>query len=196
MPLTRSPKTKFLVRPFVNLDPRGHSDVIYRFNLTGFQYKNTSMHFTAHLPTIGLLVILAACGRQPQAVTPPYALATDMRHTMELIIDPAADVIWDSAGTIITAAGEDDRAPTTPDDWARVEAAAAVLAESGNLLMMPGRSAGPDWNEHASDLISAGKQAMVAAEQQDAGALFDVGGRIYQACLACHSQYLVDDGAQ
>jgi len=115
---------------------------------------------------------------------------------MELIIDPATDVIWSSAGSIITDAGEQDLAPTTAEEWAEVESAAAVLAESGNLLMMPGRSAGSDWNEYARGLISSGKLAMVAAEQQDADALFDAGGLIYQACLACHNQYLVEQDTQ
>jgi hypothetical protein len=77
-----------------------------------------------------------------------------------------------------------------------VEAAAAVLTESGNLLMMPGRSAGPDWDKHSRALISAGKHATAAAQHQDAGALFDAGGRIYEVCLACHTQYLADDSAQ
>ena len=71
-----------------------------------------------------------------------------------------------------------------------------MLTESGNLLMMPGRSAGPDWNEYAGDLIRAGKLAMAAAQQQDANALFDAGGRIYQVCLACHNQFPVDNSAQ
>ncbi len=150
------------------------------------------MQLASRILTIGLLVTLAACGQQQQATGPQYEVATDIRHTMELIIDPAADMIWDSAGSIITAAGEQDLAPATIEGWARVEAAAAVLAESGNLLMMPGRSAGTDWNEYASSLISTGKLAMAAAEQKNADALFDAGGQIYQVCLACHNQYLID----
>ena len=154
------------------------------------------MNCASRLLTIGFLVTLASCARQQQATSPQYKVTTDVQHTMELIIDPAADMIWDSAGSIITAAGEQDLAPATPEGWAKVEAAAAVLAESGNLLMMPGRSAGPDWNEHATGLISTGTLAMAAAQQQDAGALFDAGGRIYQVCLACHNQYLIENSAQ
>jgi hypothetical protein len=150
------------------------------------------MHLTLRLLTIGFLVALASCAEQRQATRPQYEVVTDIHHTMELIIDPATDIIWSSAGSIITDAGEHDLAPTTLEDWAKVEAAAAVLTESGNLLMMPGRSAGPDWNEYASDLISVGKLAMAAAQQQDASALFNAGGDIYQVCLACHNQYLVD----
>lgn len=147
------------------------------------------MHFTLRLLTMGLLAALAACARQPSAARPPYEVVTDVRHTMELIIDPAADRVWDSAGTVVTETGEQDLAPATPEAWAEVEAAAAVLTESGNLLMRPGRSAGPDWDQHARDLIRAGKRAMAAARQQDADALFDAGGRIYEVCLACHEQY-------
>ena len=154
------------------------------------------MHLSSRLPTIVVLVALAACTGQQQFAGPPYEAVADVRQTMELIIDPAADVIWKSAGSIVSAAGEQDLAPTTPEAWAGVKAAAAVLTESGNLLMLPGRSAGPDWNRHAGDLIGAGKLAIAAAQQQDAGALFDAGGRIYEVCLACHSQYLVGDSAQ
>ncbi len=171
------------------------SVVVYPYAVTGNLQNETRMRVLLPLLAVGLFLALAACAKQQPAISPPYAMAVDIRQTMDFIIDPAADRIWDSAGSIITADGEQDLAPATPEDWATVEAAAAVLAESGNLLMMPGRSAGPDWNEHAGHLIVAGKQAMTAAHQQDADALFDAGGEIYQACLACHNQYLVADGA-
>ena len=32
---------------------------------------------------------------------------------------------------------------------------------------------------------------MAAAEARDAAALFDAGGQVYQACRACHAQYMV-----
>ena len=67
--------------------------------------------------------------------------------------------------------------------------AAATLAESGNLLMLPGRAIGDDWVEYAQGLVSASELALAAARAQDADALFDAGGRIYQVCRACHNQY-------
>jgi hypothetical protein len=147
------------------------------------------MHLAIRLLQISLLTIVAACSSPQPASTPTYEVVTDIHHTMELIIDPAAELIWSSAGSIITDAGEQGLAPTTAAGWFKVEAAAATLTEAGNLLMMPGRSAGADWDEYAHSLIGAGKLAMVAAEQQDADALFNAGGEIYQACLACHDQY-------
>lgn len=154
------------------------------------------MHTILRLLTMGFMVILVSCDRHQQESGTPYEPVTDIRHTMKFIIDPTADIIWDSAGSIITEAGERDLAPDTPEAWIKVEAAAAMLAESGNLLMMPGRSAGPEWDEYAGGLISAGKLAMVAARQQDADKLFAAGGQIYQACLACHNQYLIADSPQ
>jgi hypothetical protein len=111
---------------------------------------------------------------------------------MVLILDPATDVIWDSAGTIITAEGEQELAPTTDEGWLEVEKAAAVVAEAGNLLMMPGRAAGDDWVKYSADLVEAGKLALQAARDQDSDALFDAGGRMYQVCLACHNRYWVE----
>ncbi len=110
---------------------------------------------------------------------------------MEWILDPAADVIWDSAGTIITAEGERDLAPTTDEGWDQVRSSAALVGETGNLLMMPGRASGPAWVAYAQGLTAAAEVAMAAAEARDADALFDAGGQLYQVCRACHEQYMV-----
>lgn len=110
---------------------------------------------------------------------------------MEWILDPAADLIWDSAGFVITAQGEADLAPTTQAGWEQVRNSAAVVAETGNLLLMPGRVGGPDWVRYAQRLTAAAEAAMAAAEKHDAEALFDAGGELYQACRACHDQYMV-----
>ena len=57
------------------------------------------------------------CGSGPE---PPTALATgeagemnEMKEMMTWVLDPAADVIWGSAGFAITAGGEVSLAPTT-----------------------------------------------------------------------------------
>jgi len=146
----------------------------------------------ARIVLIGTLSgLLLACAEKQATEPATFQPVTDVHHTMELILDPAADVIWSSAGTIITADGRQELAPTTDEGWHVVEQNAAVIAESGNLLMMPSRSGGPDWDEYSRGLIDAGKLAMDAAVAQDADALFDAGGRIYQVCLACHNQYWV-----
>ncbi len=122
---------------------------------------------------------------------PPYRSVANVRQTMLWILDPAADLIWDSAGFIITAEGETDLSPTTDEGWERVRNGAAMVAESGNLLMMPGRAGGPEWVAYSQQLTAAAEVAMAAADARDADALFDAGGQVYQACRACHDQYMV-----
>ena len=112
---------------------------------------------------------------------------------MVWILEPPADVIWDSAGTIITAEGSTELTPTTDEGWNAVIQAGASLAEAGNLLMIPGRSMGADWDEYARGMSSAAELAIKAGLDRDGDALFDAGGRIYQVCRACHNQYWVKD---
>lgn len=144
-----------------------------------------------------LAALLSGCS-YPTSGTPgtppPYEPIADVRQTMEWILEPAADVIWDSAGTIITAEGRTELAPTTDEGWDNVRKHAAIVAETGNLLMLPGRAAGADWIASARFLQTTGKRAMAAAEARDADALFEAGGQLYQACVACHAQYWVPAG--
>ena len=145
-----------------------------------------------------VLLVSAGCGWVTSEPAPselasetPYRPIANVRQTMERILDPAADVIWDSAGFVITAQGEDDLSPTTAAGWEQVLNSATLVAEAGNLLLLPGRVGGPDWVRYAQGLTAAGEAAMAAAEAHDADALFDAGGEIYLACRACHEQYLV-----
>ncbi|MEH6568855.1 MAG: hypothetical protein V7709_07270 [Halioglobus sp.] len=135
-----------------------------------------------------LVLFPAVCHAQEPA--PPFKAFTDVIQTMEWILEPAAEVIWGSAGTIITAQGSQELAPTSDEGWQEVVQAAALVAETGNLLMIPGRNAGPDWQGYAQDLVDAGATALSAAQARDSDALFDAGGQIYQVCLACHTQYM------
>ena len=90
--------------------------------------------------------MLASCEQPLEEV--PYRPTGDVKHTMNLVLDPAADVIWGSAGFIMTEAGTQDLAPTTEEGWLALQHSAMVVAESGNLLMMPGRSKdNGDWQE-------------------------------------------------
>ena len=134
---------------------------------------------------------LSACGESPPPAT--FEAVHDVQETMRLVLEPAADVIWGSAGAIVTADGVEDLAPTTEEGWLLVAHAAAVVAESGNLLMMPSQAVDrEDWTEISRGLVRVGVQARHAAESQDADALFEAGGRLYNVCVSCHQQYWVD----
>jgi hypothetical protein len=148
------------------------------------------------LLSLFLVAPVAGCGERPAATTvpPPYDIVMNSRQLMEWVLEPAADVVWDSAGTIITAQGRQELAPTTDEGWENVVRAGAALSEAANLLMLPGRSAGDDWIEYSRALGGTGRLVMAAARAQDPDALFDAGGRVYQVCRACHNQYWVRGG--
>lgn len=115
-----------------------------------------------------------------------------MPDLMLNVLDPAADAIWESVGTIFTTEGKFEKAPTTDDEWAGVRAAAIQLAESGNLLMLPSRSNGSEeWITQSRALIDQSSRALKAIEAKDKDALFTIGGDIYDVCTNCHKSFAI-----
>ena len=58
---------------------------------------------------------------------------------MDSTVDPSADVIWESVAIVVTAAGTEEMAPHTDEEWKIVRRAAIRVIEATNLLQMPGR---------------------------------------------------------
>lgn len=139
------------------------------------------------------LVLLTGCGGETAAPATPYQAVLDDKQIMSWVLDPATDVVWGAAGSILTREGEQSLAPVDDAGWDAVRNAAATVTETGNLLMMPGRSRGADWDEIARGLVSIGQNAISAAEAHDEPALFDVGGQLYNVCLACHQAYMLNE---
>jgi len=124
----------------------------------------------------------------------PFEPVLEMHDLMASVLDPATDVIWGAAGSVITEEGEQDLAPVDDAGWQAVFDAAAIVTETGNLLMLPGRAEdNDDWMEYSHALIATGKEAMAAAQAKDAQAVFDVGGKLYLVCVACHQTYDLRD---
>ena len=76
---------------------------------------------------------------QPGQSSQQYRLTATIPDLMDGIIDPAADVLWDSVAYIATPKGVEDRQPRTDDEWKTVRNSAITLIEAANLLSMPGR---------------------------------------------------------
>ena len=65
----------------------------------------------------------AGCqARQPPQ--PQYRVTATVKDIMDSMVDPIADVIWNSTATIVTYAGIEERQPRTDEDWAKVRQAA------------------------------------------------------------------------
>jgi hypothetical protein len=155
------------------------------------------------------------------ATTPQAAEATldlkpyvSVKELMENIVDPAADVLFDSVVTTVTAAGVVETRPTTEEDWLKVQRAALLLAEATNLLKIPRQVApagdqtpegGPElppaqmqarvdgdrtqWNKYADGLREVAVRSLSVAKAKDVNGLFEVGSDLDKACENCHLEY-------
>ena len=127
------------------------------------------------------------------AGTPAYNTSLSVQDIMNLVLEPASDVLWDSGGWVLDASGYEELYPTTDDGWAYVRAQAAVVVESGNMLALPGRAEDNDaWMIYAEGLSAAGILAMEAAAAQNEEDFFQAGAQLYSVCTACHQAYNPD----
>lgn len=139
--------------------------------------------------------LLVACSEPPPPpppppVAPPFHTILNLKQFMLLVIDPAADGVWESVKTIMTKKGTEETVPKTDKEWTAVQSSAATVAEAANLLMLDGRAKDKtDWMTAARRLTDAAEKAMKAAEAKDAAAVFDAGGEMFNACEGCHLRY-------
>jgi hypothetical protein len=134
--------------------------------------------------------LVAAC---TAPTPPPFKAIADTKLLMNAVIDPAADHIWESSGSDVTANGILELGPKNDEEWMRVRNSAVTLAEAGNLLMVSPRARDDqEWIRLSQALVDAGVSAIRAAEKHDLQQMFDAGGEVYAVCANCHSKYSPD----
>jgi hypothetical protein len=168
------------------------------------------------LVSLSLVAGTACRGQEPaSAPQPAYVPTATIKDLMLSLIDPSADVVWESVQTIVTPAGTDERMPRTDEEWESVRNGALRVVEGANLLLMPGRhvarpgekSVTPgvelepedievninksraQWNNLVKGLHDTSLEALKAIEAKDVNALIDIGGRMDMACENCHSTF-------
>jgi hypothetical protein len=148
------------------------------------------------LALIVLAAALAACSPKPKAVneatrdTPPGVLK--VKEVMRDQIEPNAQLYWHSSGTVDTAEGSIDLAPTTEEGWKKAEASVDAILEGARLLREPVRAQGrADWIRHVDKLVEQLKLSKAAVKARDKDAMFMTGGDLYSVCTGCHQQYLL-----
>lgn len=136
------------------------------------------------------LSLMASCGGP---VPPPFRLNADVKQLMAAVIDPNADIVWASVGTVDTPGFTEHIFPSNNADWDAVKNAAWVLNESANSLMIGNRPKDTtDWMKFSQEMSETSLRAVRAAEARDADGVFTAGGDIYQACTNCHAKYNFD----
>jgi len=146
------------------------------------------------LVAIALSMLVACNSAQPPTpaatAAPPYLMVTDLKQLMSWIVDPNAQIVWKSVGTIVSEKGTEEIAPKTDADWEAIRNSAATVAEAGNLLMMEGRARNQDdWMKKARALIDNANILLQAIDAKDAPAVFSAGSDLYLACSDCHATY-------
>lgn len=103
-----------------------------------------------------------------------------MSELMTKIIYPTSDAIF----YVPT------RVPKNDIEWNELAAKALMLAESGNLLLLPGRARDQDrWVTDTKLMIDAGNAAFKAAKNKDLAALTALNDALYASCVTCHADY-------
>ncbi len=143
------------------------------------------------LAAVGAFLV-AGCGSEPSG--PPLRPVADVSQLMSMMLDPAADAVWDSSGTIITAEGRHEWEPETDEDWAVVANGAMTIIESANLLMIGDRARDQEgWMQLSQNMSDAAMLVHEAAEARDAELVFELGETLYRSCDRCHNLYWVGD---
>jgi len=142
-------------------------------------------------PRIGRLLAGVGVALVPACAGPSYAGtaagnppgATPVGTTSELMADvilPTSDAIF-----YITT-----RTPGTAEEWGVLQGQALMLAESANLLTMPGYARDDSqWMSDARLMLDAGRAAYGAVKQRDVATLEALSDPLYESCLTCHEHY-------
>lgn len=136
--------------------------------------------------------------------TQPYA---NLAQVMRAIPFPSSNIIFDaqthdpgapkkSEGG--TGGGASSTFANIYTGWPLVEHSALALAETANLIMIPGRlcqNGKPvpldqeDFRKAAQGLVDAGLAAHKAAQAKNQEQLIEVSNQVAEACAACHEIY-------
>jgi hypothetical protein len=161
----------------------------------------------------------AACRSQepapPQSSQPEYMPTATIKDLMLSVVDPSADVVWQSVTTVVDEKGLLETVPKSDEEWLKVRHGAVALMEAANLLLIPGRRVArpgeksetpgvelepeemdaliakdrPAWNARAKALHDVVSSVVQAIDAKDSDKVFELGEEIEMACENCHKQY-------
>jgi hypothetical protein len=160
--------------------------------------------------TIGARLVAQTRGRGAGPPFPGRSSASATRvegsllQVMRGIVYPASNVVFAGQGDLSKLPKAEDPA-TSPNpltstygEWVAVENASIALAESANLLLVPGRTCSnrkpvpvrrADWIKFVNDLRVAGQAAYNAAQSKNQETMVEASGTVADACQASHDVY-------
>ena len=126
------------------------------------------------------ILFIAAILLLPAQTPSEYQPVGNMSQLMINILYPTSNAIFYI----------ERNAPKNDSEWGLVQDQALMLAESGNLLLMPGRARDQaGWVKDAKLLIDVGNAAYKAAKAKDMPAIIALNDQLNTACVTCHEDY-------
>ena len=163
--------------------------------------------FAAGVCAATLVLTAAACTQaQPPAPAAPAAqLHGNLVQVMRGIMYPASNVVFFAQSTDPTTVKTEGDASTSPNPlsssyggWEAVSNAGIALAESANLLIIPGRVCmngkpapiqNSDWQMWVQGLRDAGMVAYKAGQSKNMDDVLNAADVMSTACQNCHDKY-------
>ena len=164
-----------------------------------------------HRTILTLSFMLALFGlsltAQTPSANPPQEIHANLNQLMRGVLYPAANVVFfaqdENPGDVKPVPGRDPSMATDPltstfGGWQAIENAALALAESANLLLVPGRVCAngapvpmndPAWATFVQQVRDAGMKAYKAAEAKDQEKMSELSETLSAACAGCHRKW-------
>ncbi len=133
---------------------------------------------------VATVMLLGGCGQQQSTPAPaqaaPIRTALTTRQIMLGITTPTSDAVFHVAV----------EAPSDPAGWERVEASAAVLAASADLLKQTSTASDTsDWMKFCDALVTVATATSQAAKLRYPQQVTELGNQVYETCEGCHMKY-------
>lgn len=158
-------------------------------------------------------LLLGGCSQQAEDPSGPHKVAA-IHDLMADVVMPQTDILWSSTAVLTDETGVHDMSPKTDQDWQNLRNAAMILAETQNLLAMPGRKVVPDGDtlegggtlsvdqiqtrvseqhddfvKHTGEMQRLAMQAIKNIDARDLKALDKTGAQIDEVCESCHLEF-------
>jgi hypothetical protein len=154
------------------------------------------------------------------AVPAQFALTATFQELMDAEMDATSEKLWNAVSIVNDETGTHQKTPSTPAEWQELRRQAIRLAETTNLLMIPGRPvAAPNVKTTVKSLepldvaaiqkrLAANPAALAAfalsartvalqlvdaIDKHDVQKLSDLGGSLDEVCEACHKTFWYPD---
>lgn len=160
------------------------------------------------MPAVVLCLAAQTASQGPGAgAAANMQIQANLLQLMRGVLYPASNVIFsaqtDNPGDAQPVPGKDPAMATDPlvstfGGWQAIENASLALAESANLMMLPGRTCAngapvpidnPDWAKFVQELRDASLKSYKAAQAKNQDAMIDVAETMTEACAHCHKKW-------